>query len=234
MRTTAANPLIVALDVADLDRAVALAMALAGEVGWFKIGLELFSAHGPEAVRRVREVGPVFLDIKLHDIPTTVGRAARRCGELGIDMLTVHASGGAAMVEAAVDGLRATAPYAAVIAVTVLTSLGDDDLAAVNAPPAGTQVPHLALLAVRAEAAGVVCSPADVAIVRGVIGPDAIVVTPGIRLAETQTHDHARWATPDVAIAAGADRLVVGRPITAAEDPVTEARRLLAAARGKA
>jgi orotidine-5'-phosphate decarboxylase len=215
----------VALDVATLDEATALAGALAGEVGWFKVGLELFSAHGPDAVLAIREHGPVFLDVKLHDIPTTVERAARRIAELGVGLLTVHASGAASMIRAAVEGLG---DHGRVLAVTVLTSMSDDDLASCNAPGAGVQVPALARLATSAGAPGLVCAARDLVAVREAVDPDVLLVTPGIRPAGAGDDDHARAATPASARRDGADLLVVGRPITRAEDPLAAARAIAA------
>lgn len=215
----------VALDVPTLDAAVALARSLAGEVGWFKVGLELFAAHGPDAVAAIREHGPVFLDVKLHDIPTTVERAARRIAELGVGLVTVHASGGATMVRAAVEGLG---DAGRVLAVTVLTSMSDDDLASINAPGAVTQVPGLALLAVLAGAPGLVCAPRDLRAVRRAVGPEPLLVTPGIRPGGSGDDDHARAATPSAAVDDGADLLVIGRPITRAEDPVAAVRAIAA------
>lgn len=215
--------LVVALDVPTLGEARELAQRLAGEVGWFKVGLELFAAHGPEAVLAIREHGPVFLDAKLHDIPTTVERAARRIAELGVGLLTVHAAGGAAMVAAAIEGLGATGR---ILAVTVLTSMSDDDLASVNLPPASEQVPALARLAVGAGARGLVCAPADLTSVRAEVGESVLVVTPGIRPAAAAPDDHARAATPQAAVRDGADLLVVGRPITGADDPLAAARAI--------
>jgi orotidine-5'-phosphate decarboxylase len=225
---TGRDRVCVALDVPTLQEAVELARRLAGEVGWLKVGLELFGAHGPAAVQAIAEHGPVFLDLKLHDIPTTVGRAAERLGALGAGLLTVHAGGGAAMVRAAVEGLAAGSRDAAgrVLAVTVLTSMSDDDLASVNAPGAATQVPALARLAVGAGAPGLVCAPRDLARVRADVGPDPLLVTPGIRPAGSGDDDHARAATPSAAVADGADLLVVGRPVTRAPDPVAAARAI--------
>ena len=228
-------PVAVALDVPTLARAGELAAALAGEVAVCKVGLELFSAHGAQAVREVGAHAPVFLDLKLHDIPTTVGRAARVIGGLGVAMLTVHASGGQAMVRAAVAGLaegHAAAGGAGeppiVLGVTVLTSMSDNDLASIAMPPAAEQVTRLALLAVEAGAQGLVCAPSDVAAVRGAVGPDVTLVTPGVRPAGASADDQARIATPAQAVAAGADLLVIGRPITRAEDPVAAARAVAA------
>lgn len=227
------RPLIVALDVADLAVAEQLARRLAGEVGLFKVGLELFSRHGPVAVERIRAYGPVFLDLKLHDIPTVIGRAARQLGPLGVAMLTVHATGGGAMIEAAVEGLAAGTPPGVapplLLAVTVLTSLADDDLDRLGLLPIREQVPRLARLAIAAGAGGIVCAPRDLGLVRSVVGPRPVLVTPGVRPAGSACDDHLRAATPEQAIAAGADFIVVGRPVTAAADPVTAVRTILAA-----
>jgi orotidine-5'-phosphate decarboxylase len=217
--------LIVALDVPSLDEADELAARLAGEVGWFKVGLELFAAHGPVAVTTIAAHGPVFLDVKLHDIPTTVERAAARIAELGAGLVTVHAGGGPAMVAAAVRGLGAAAE---VLAVTVLTSTSDLELAALGQEPAAVQVPRLARLAVDAGAPGLVCAPRDLTAVRAAVGTEPRLVTPGIRPAGAGVDDHARAATPANAVADGADLLVVGRPITRAEDPVAAARSIAA------
>jgi orotidine-5'-phosphate decarboxylase len=217
--------IVVALDVETLNEAESLARDLAGEVGWFKVGLELFSAHGPAAVAVIREHGPIFLDVKLHDIPTTVERAARRIAQLGVGLLTVHAVGGTTMVRAAVEGLG---DGGRVLAVTVLTSMSDGDLAACNVPEAAIQVPAMARLATSAGAPGLVCAPRDLEAVRDAIGPDVLLVTPGIRPAGAGDDDHARAATPASAVRDGADLLVVGRPITRAEDPVAAARAIAA------
>ena len=216
----------VALDLPSLEEAEALAARLAGEVGWFKVGLELFAAHGPTAVETIRGYGPVFLDAKLHDIPTTVRRAAARIAELDVGLLTVHAAGGAPMLRAAVEGLGERGE---VLGVTVLTSMSDEDLAAVQAPPAAQQVVHLARLAVAAGVPGLVCAPRDLAAVRAAVGADVRLVTPGIRPDGSGDDDHARAATPGAAITAGADLLVVGRPVTRAADPLAAASGIVKA-----
>lgn len=218
------NPLITALDVSDLDEAEALASALAGLVGYLKVGLELFTAAGPRAVERIRAHAPVFLDLKLHDIPNTVGRAAANAGRLGAGLLTVHALGGEAMVRAAVDGAARGAADAgleppAVLAVTVLSSLAGEGLAS----PAS-----LAFEAVSAGAAGVVVSGEDVRQVREVLGDDPLVVVPGIRPPGSPNGDQVRVLTPGEALERGADHIVVGRPITQASDPAAAARAILA------
>lgn len=227
------NPLIVALDVPELADAVDLARVLKGEVGHLKVGLELFSTHGPAAVTAVAEFGEVFLDVKLHDIPTTVERAAKRLGGLGPRFVTVHGLGGADMVRAAVSGLAEGADAAGfdapqVLAVTILTSMSDHDLSTVGLPSADGAVVKLAELAVNAGAPGLVCAPRDLSRVRESVGPEPVVVTPGVRPAGSGDDDHARAATPARAIADGADHLVVGRPVTRAGDPVAAARAILA------
>lgn len=221
------NPLIVALDVSDLDAARALAERLHGEAGVFKVGLELFAARGPEAVTRLRAFGPIFLDVKLHDIPNTVEGAARNCARLGIAMMTVHALGGEAMVRAAVRGATRGADDAGhatpmVLAVTVLSSLAGEGLASPSS---------LAFEAVAAGASGVVVSGEDVAQVHEVLGPDACLVVPGIRPAGSNGHDQIRILTPEEAVERGADYLVVGRPITESPDPAGVARAIVATVR---
>src|SRR5438876_2810506 len=198
------NPLIVAADVSDLDRAEALAARLAGLVAAVKVGLELFTSSGPVAVQRIRAHAPVFLDLKLHDIPTTVGRAARNAGRLGAWLLTVHALGGPEMVGAAVAGVEEGAGEAGVepakvLAVTVLSSVAGEGLAS----PAA-----LAFEAVAAGAAGVVVSGEDVPVVRDVVGPHALLVVPGIRPHGHAGNDQVRVLTPGEAVERGADYIV--------------------------
>jgi len=214
--------IIVALDSPDLDRIAALSAALGPHVSHLKVGLEAFVALGASAVAAAAAHAPVFLDLKLHDIPNTVRGAAASAAALGADLLTVHASGGPAMIAAAAEA----APAMRVLAVTVLTSLDPAALAAVGQHPVEEQVPRLARLAVDAGAAGIVCAPTDVAAVRAAVGPDVLLVTPGVRPAGADSGDQARVATPRAAIEAGADLLVVGRPITDAADPVEAALRI--------
>jgi orotidine-5'-phosphate decarboxylase len=219
--------LIVALDVSGLPQAERLAADLAGTAGHLKIGLELFSAAGPEAVGRVGASAPVFLDLKLHDIPTTVERAAENIGRMGVAMFTVHALGGEAMVAAAVRGAARGAGDAGVdapkvLAVTVLSSLSGEGLAS----PAS-----LAFESISAGAGGVVVSGEDVEVVREVVGQEVCLVVPGVRPAGTNGHDQVRVLTPEAAIEAGADYLVLGRPITQARDPAGAVRAILAAVR---
>jgi orotidine-5'-phosphate decarboxylase len=217
------NPLVVALDVSDIDRAETLGAAIAPHVGMLKVGLELGWAVGPEAVRRVAALAPVFVDAKLHDIPTTVERAAATIARLGVAMVNVHAVGGTAMMRAALDGARRGADEAEqavpiVVAVTVLSSDAGEELA--------TPV-SLAFEAREAGLDGVVVSGADVGEVRTVCGEDFCLVVPGIRPHGSNGDDQVRVLTPAAALDAGADYLVVGRPITGAQDPAGAARGLL-------
>ena len=227
---TSRAPIAVALDAPDLDTAAYWADLVAPHVSTLKIGLELYLRFGPEAVASVR--GPrgidVFLDLKLHDIPATVGGAARSVAKVRPDLLTVHAAAGTAAIKAAVE----TLPDTRIVAVTVLTSLGDSDLREIGmAGPVSDAVLRLAALAVRAGARGLVCSPREVAAVRAEVGPDITLVTPGVRPSGEANHDQARVATPQEALAAGADLLVMGRPITAAPDPGAAAAALATALR---
>jgi orotidine-5'-phosphate decarboxylase len=217
------NPLIVAADVAEPEGAELLAKRLAGMVAFVKVGLTLFVAAGPAVVERVRAHAPVFLDLKLHDIPHQVRGAARAAAALGPGLLTVHALGGPDMVRAAVEGAAAGADHSgfeppAVLAVTVLSSLAGEGLAA----PAS-----LAYEAVSAGAAGVVVSGDDVAVVREALGAKALLVVPGVRPHGHAGNDQVRVLTPGEAMERGADYIVVGRPITGAGDPVAAARAIL-------
>jgi orotidine-5'-phosphate decarboxylase len=216
--------LALVLDVDDLVVALRMARELRPWFGTAKVGLELFSAVGPEAVTSLSELGyDVFLDLKLHDIPTTVGRAARVLGSLGASYLTLHTSGGEAMLRAGVEGLTAGAADAGLegpvaLGVTVLTSDGD-------APP--HILPKRVLSAVEAGCGGLVCAAADVREARQ-YAPRLKIVVPGIRPLGTPTHDQARAATPREAIDAGADLLVIGRAVTEAADPVAAAAAIAA------
>jgi orotidine-5'-phosphate decarboxylase len=211
-------PIAVALDAPSLDTAARWANLVTPHVSTVKIGLELYLRYGPEAVASVRGASnvAVFLDLKLNDIPATVAGAARSVGRLRPELLTVHAVGGMAAVRAAVEA----APDTKIVAVTVLTSLGDADLERLGvAGPVGDAVRRLAALAVEAGARGLVCSPREVAAVRTEVGPDITLITPGVRPAGSEANDQARIATPEEALRAGADLLVIGRPITGAADP---------------
>jgi len=220
-------PIAVALDAPDAATAARWAGAVDLHVAVVKVGLELFCRAGPEVVATVRGAtgAGLFLDLKLHDIPATVAGAARSLAPLRPRYLTVHAAGGATMVRAAVDAL----PDVAIAAVTVLTSLGAQDLAAVGLEgPPPEVVRRLAALAVAAGARAVVCSPHEVAAVRAEVGPGVTLITPGVRPAGASAQDQARVATPRQARDAGADLLVIGRPITAAVDPGAAAAQIAA------
>jgi orotidine-5'-phosphate decarboxylase len=228
--------IIVALDVPSANAALQVAQKLHGHVGMFKVGLEVFTAEGPVVARcLVAEGEQVFFDLKLHDIPNTVRAAAHQVGMLGVSLLTIHASGGRKMMEAAVDGVRAAAQARGVarptrvLAVTALTSLGAEDLAEVGFQGSPEDVVvRLARLAQASGVDGVVASPREIAAIRQACGTDFLIVTPGIRSVTGVSDDQARTATPESAIRAGADYLVIGRPITGAADPAAAADAIAA------
>lgn len=226
------SPLLcVALDGSDLGWIRSTARNLADHVAWLKVGLEAFSAHGPALVEELAALGPrIFLDLKLHDIPATVGSAARNCAACGASMLTVHAAGGRKMLEAAVDGAAraSTGERAKVVAVTVLTSLDGAALRELEiAGSPGDLVGAWARLARKCGLDGVVASAREAAALRQEFGRGFLIVTPGIRPTASSTDDQRRVVTPADAVRAGADVLVVGRPITRAEDPAAAAREII-------
>jgi orotidine-5'-phosphate decarboxylase len=220
--------LIVALDVASADEAQALALRLGGHVGMFKVGKQLFTAAGPTAVSRLIEAGArVFLDLKYHDIPNTVSGAVAAAVDLGVSLVDVHALGGRSMIAAAATALAASETR--LLAVTVLTSHDEATLTEIGlAGPVVSAVERLALLARSSGAHGVVASPHEIAAIRRACGPDFLIVTPGIRPAGAKAGDQARAATPAAALTAGADYLVVGRPITEAPDPAAASAAIVA------
>ena len=224
---TPSDRICAALDFPSWERAEPFARAIAPAVGMLKVGLEMFTAEGPPAVRAAAALGrPVFLDLKLHDIPATVEGAARSAAATGASLLTVHASGGAEMIRAAVRGAGGRTR---VVAVTVLTSLDAAALESIGlGGPPDAAVVRLALLAVGAGAAGLVCSPQEVAQVRAAVGAGPLLVVPGVRPAGAAKGDQARVATPEDAVRAGADVIVVGRPLRDAPDPVAAARAIAA------
>ncbi|GHD40553.1 orotidine 5'-phosphate decarboxylase [Thalassobaculum fulvum] len=223
--------ILVGIDTPDRGVAIGLAERLGDSVGGIKLGMEFFNAQGPDGIRAVAGTTPLFLDLKYHDIPNTVAGAVRSavaaCRPL---ILNVHAAGGGAMMRAAVEANRETAESVGIarpklIAVTVLTSLDDGDLEAVGQRgPAAEQVVRLARLAQDSGCDGVVCSPLEIAAIRAACGPDFLLVVPGIRPAGSGDDDQKRVMTPGRAVAAGADYLVIGRPITRADDPAGAAR----------
>jgi orotidine-5'-phosphate decarboxylase len=215
----ATDRLIVALDVPGADEARAVVARLGPAVRFYKVGSQLFTAAGPAFVSGLVEAGhPVFLDLKFHDIPNTVGAAVAAAARLGVTFVDVHASGGSAMIEAAARALRGTRTR--LLAITVLTSHTPATLEQIGAVgPVEGAVRRLARLAQAAGADGVVASPGEVAAIRAECGPGFLVVTPGIRPAGSAAADQARLATPADALRAGADYLVVGRPVLEAADP---------------
>ncbi len=221
--------LIVALDVDSLEQARHLVRLLAGEVGMFKIGKQLFTHAGPQAVRLIEDLGgEVFLDLKFHDIPNTVAKAAIEATRLGVKMFNVHASGSLEMMVTTVKEVERVCRQEKrrrpiMLAVTVLTSLNQDDLKRV-----ADQVVRLALLTQEAGMDGVVASPQEVADIRAACGRGFIIVTPGIRPADSGRNDQQRIMTPADAVRAGVDYIVVGRPIVEAENPLSAARSIVA------
>ena len=231
-----ANPICVALDTPDLDHAVALAKTLEPHVGWAKVGMEFFYAHGLSGYARVAETGlPIFLDLKLHDIPNTVASAMKALMRItptpGI--VNLHASGGLDMMKAAAEAVDGRAKL---IAVTILTSLSDDDIWSAGFETAKNTEGHArsrAELTKRAGLDGVVCSPHDLVGIRHDLGRDFLTVVPGIRPADAAVQDQKRVATPEAALAAGADILVIGRAITGANDPARAAQDILGTLHGR-
>jgi orotidine-5'-phosphate decarboxylase len=223
-----AQRLIVALDFPDAAAALACADQLAGSVSWFKVGLELYLAAGDRIVRDLKQRGhSVFLDLKLHDIPNTAASAVRSLSQLEPDMLTLHAAGGRAMLNAAAEAARSLPHPPRLLAVTVLTSMDTAALAETGVPGSPVeQVLRLARLAAECGIEGMVCSPAEAAALHSAL-PKALLVTPGIRPAGADAGDQKRIATPQFALAAGASMLVIGRPITAAADPKAAAQAIL-------
>jgi orotidine-5'-phosphate decarboxylase len=228
------NPIIAALDVATAEAALELAKKIAPVVGAFKIGSELFTSAGPDIVRRIRATGAaVFLDLKFHDIPNTVAGAVASAVRLDVQMLTVHASGGVDMMRAAEESAQQTAQQTGhnaplVLGVTVLTSLTGQSLSEIGLDPnIASQVRRLASLSAKAGLRGLVCSPLEVAELRQMLPAGIQLVTPGVRIETHPGDDQKRTLTPREAIAAGANWLVIGRPIYAAENPRAAAEKIL-------
>lgn len=221
----AREAVIVALDMSQTD-AVALCERLSGKARWVKVGMTLYYACGPSIVRTMHDLGyKVFLDLKLHDIPFQVEGAAEAASLAGADILSIHALGSSAMVAGARKGVEMAAQSRAertkLVAISVLTSMDQDALAEIGITlPVADEVARLAKLAVGAGSDGIVCSPKEAAQMRELLGPNALIVTPGVRPAGAAIGDQKRVATPAKAIEAGASKLVIGRPITKADDPV--------------
>jgi orotidine-5'-phosphate decarboxylase len=222
--------IIVALDVDTRKQALNLVKILKGRVGLFKIGSQLFTAEGPDLVREVVSQGErVFLDLKYHDIPNTVAKAVGAAGSLGVSMLTLHTHGGSKMMKAAVESAKDSSGGPIILlGVTVLTSLGPEDLNDVGIESAvPEQVLRMGMLGKKAGLNGLVSSPQEAAGLRQALGPEILLIIPGIRPAGSVLDDQTRIATPASAVAAGADYLVVGRPITAALDPLEGLSRII-------
>ena len=233
------NPIIAALDVSTAEQALKLAEQIAPAVGAFKIGKELFVSAGPDIVKKIRATGAsVFLDLKFHDIPNTVAKAVAAATKLDVQMLTIHTSGGGEMMRAAeksahdaAKSLGLTAPL--VLGVTVLTSSNNETLAEIGCETdTEKQVLRLAQLAVKSGLRGLVCSPLEIVTLRKILPPHIQLVTPGIRTGAEKTDDQKRTLSPREAIQAGANWLVIGRPIYAAENPRAAAEKILESIRG--
>ncbi len=222
------NPILVAIDTPEITQARRLIAATASSVGGVKLGLEFFVAHGPAGIKEAAAGQPnLFLDLKLHDIPNTVAGAVKSALPLDPLLMTIHCTGGPAMMKAAAEA-RGNA-RTKILGVTILTSLDDSDLAATGQNgPVATQVVRLAKLAQASGIDGVVCSPQEVALIREACGPKFLLVVPGIRPAGAAIGDQKRVQTPRSAVEAGADYLVIGRPITEAPDPAAAAKAILA------
>jgi orotidine-5'-phosphate decarboxylase len=221
--------LIVALDVSSSPEAQKIVAALGDSVQTYKVGMQLYTAEGPQIVRDLVALGrKVFLDLKYHDIPNTVAAAVREAAQLGVSMLTVHASGGAKMLEAATDAAGGANAALHILAVTVLTSMNETDLRETGVQcPVENQVTRLASMAINAGCAGVVSSARELKSLRAKFGSAFLAVTPGVRPAGSAHGDQARVVTPAEAIAAGATHIVVGRPITGAPNPAHAAEEIL-------
>jgi len=220
--------LIVALDVSSAAQAQKIVSSLGDTVNFYKVGMQLYTAEGPAIVRDLVGSGRrVFLDLKYHDIPNTVGAAVREAGRLGVSLLTVHSFGGSKMLRAAAEAARESDPAMKVVAVTVLTSMDQEALNEIMHGNLEEQVVYVAGLALKAGCHGVVSSAREVRALRNRLGDDFLVVTPGVRPTGAAHGDQARVVTPAEAIAAGSTHLVVGRPITGAANPVQEAEKII-------
>jgi orotidine-5'-phosphate decarboxylase len=236
MTTKLRNPIFCAIDTTEVSVATSLAAKVGDCVGGLKLGLEFFTANGIKGVQQVQKASglPIFLDQKFHDIPNTVAGAVRAACQLGIAMLTIHTCGGRVMMEAAAKAATDAAhefpkPRPMIIGVTVLTSMDDADLSATGVnSPVGDQVRRLAELAKTSGLDGIVCSPLEAAMLRADLGPGFKLITPGVRPVWSAPNDQKRFTSPADALKAGADYLVIGRPITAAADPAAAATRIVA------
>ena len=229
MKQVFLNPIILAIDTKSDLEAYEISQEVSGYVGAIKLGLEYFDTYGPEGIRKIQEIGiPIFLDLKLHDIPMTVKKTIETLSDINPAIINVHAFGGQQMMKYALEGLGQASKNTSLIAVTVLTSLNDDDMAILGINyPVKDLVQNLAKLTKDSGLAGVVCSAEEIALVRKVCGKDFKIIVPGIRPEGSQKDDQKRVMTPKQAISLGADYLVIGRPITQSKDPLSKVKEIL-------
>ena len=229
MKQVFLNPIILAIDTKSDIEAYEISQEVSGYVGAIKLGLEYFNTYGPEGIRKIQEIGiPIFLDLKLHDIPITVKKSIETLSDINPAIINVHAFGGQQMMKYALDGLGQESKNTSLVAVTVLTSLNDDDMTILGIDYAVKDlVQNLAKLTKDSGLAGVVCSAEEIALVRKVCGKDFIIIVPGIRPEGSQKDDQKRVMTPKQAISLGADYLVIGRPITQSKDPLSKVKEIL-------
>ncbi len=229
MKQVFLNPIILAIDTKSDLEAYEMAQEVSGYVGAIKLGLEYFDTYGPKGVRKIQKIGiPVFLDLKLHDIPMTVKKTIQTLSDISPSIINVHAFGGQQMMKYALEGLAKGSKNTSLVAVTVLTSLNDDDMAALGIDyPVKDLVQKLAKLTKDSGLAGVVCSAEEIVLVRKECGKDFMIIVPGIRPEGYQEDDQKRIMTPKQAISLGADYLVIGRPITQSKDPLRKVKEIL-------
>ncbi|MFL2834362.1 MAG: orotidine-5'-phosphate decarboxylase [Alphaproteobacteria bacterium] len=229
MKQVFLNPIILAIDTKSDLEAYEISQEVSGYVGAIKLGLEYFDTYGPEGIRKIQEIGiPIFLDLKLHDIPMTVKKTIETLSDINPAIINVHAFGGQQMMKYALEGLGQASKNTSLVAVTVLTSLNDDDMAILGINyPVKDLVQNLAKLTKDSGLAGVVCSAEEIALVRKVCGKDFKIIVPGIRPEGSQKDDQKRVMTPKQAISLGADYLVIGRPITQSKDPLSKVKEIL-------
>tara|TARA_B100000427_G_scaffold57291_1_gene44875 strand:+ start:260 stop:961 length:702 start_codon:yes stop_codon:yes gene_type:complete len=229
MKQVFLNPIILAIDTKSDLEAYEISREVSGYVGAIKLGLEYFDTYGPQGIRKIQEIGiPIFLDLKLHDIPMTVKKTIETLSDINPAIINVHAFGGQQMMKYALDGLDQSSKNTSLVAVTVLTSLNDDDMAIFGINyPVKDLVQNLAKLTKDSGLAGVVCSAEEIALVRKVCGKDFLIIVPGIRPEGSEKDDQKRVMTPKQAISLGADYLVIGRPITKSKDPLSKVKEIL-------
>ncbi|MED5437510.1 MAG: orotidine-5'-phosphate decarboxylase [Pseudomonadota bacterium] len=229
MKQVFLNPIILAVDTKSDLEAYEISQEVSGYVGAIKLGLEYFNTYGPEGIRKIQEIGiPIFLDLKLHDIPMTVRKTIETLSDINPAIINVHAFGGQQMMKYALDGLGQKSQKISLVAVTVLTSLNEDDMAILGIDyPVKDLVQNLAKLTKDSGLAGVVCSAEEIALVRKICGKEFMIIVPGIRPEGSQKDDQKRVMTPKQAISLGADYLVIGRPITQSKDPLSKVKEIL-------